>query len=51
MVALKDQELFSLKAFSMNSLMENYLEYHLRGICAPKGLETLTEFLKINRNI
>jgi AcrR family transcriptional regulator len=50
MVALKDQELFSLKTFSMNSLMENYLEYHLRGICTPKGLETLTEFLKINKN-
>ena len=51
MVALKDQELFSINTFSMNTLMENYLEYHLRGICTPKGLETLTELLKINRNI
>jgi hypothetical protein len=50
MVALKDQELFSLKTFSMNSLMENYLEYHLRGICTSKGAEILTEFLKINKN-
>lgn len=50
MVALKDQELFPLIKFSMNDLMENYLEYHLRGICTPKGLEKLTEFLYINHN-
>jgi AcrR family transcriptional regulator len=50
MVALKDQELFSLKTFSMNTLMENYLEYHLRGICTAKGLDILNEFLKINQN-
>ena len=53
MVTLKDQELFPLKKFSMNTLMEYYLEYHLRGICTPKGLETLTEILinsKINTN-
>ncbi len=51
MVTLKDQELFPLKKFSMNALMENYLEYHLRGICTPKGLLTLTELLKINQKI
>jgi len=50
MVALKDQELFPFKSFPMNTLMENYLEYHLRGICTPKGLEKLTESLKINQN-
>ncbi|MCK8481014.1 TetR/AcrR family transcriptional regulator [Psychroserpens algicola] len=50
MVSLKDQELFPLKTFSMNALMEYYLEYHLRGICTPKGLETLTELLNINQN-
>ncbi len=50
MIILKDQELFPLKTFSMNSLMENYLEYHLRGICTPKGLVTLTELLKTNQN-
>jgi len=41
MLALKDQELFPLKVFSMNTLMDNYLEYHLRGICTVKGLELL----------
>ncbi|TXD81890.1 TetR/AcrR family transcriptional regulator [Subsaximicrobium wynnwilliamsii] len=41
MIALKDQELFPLKDFSMSSLMDNYLDYHLRGICTIKGLELL----------
>lgn len=50
MVALKDQELFPLKTFSINNLMGFYIEYHLRGVCTPKGLETLTELLKINQN-
>ncbi|WP_179344342.1 TetR/AcrR family transcriptional regulator [Winogradskyella ursingii] len=50
MVNLKDQDLFPLKKFSMNTLMEYYLEYHLRGICTPKGLETLIRLLKTNQN-
>lgn len=50
MVTLKDQELFPLKDFSMNTLMEYYLEYHLRGICTPKGLEKLEKILTINQN-
>ncbi|APY08198.1 TetR family transcriptional regulator [Winogradskyella sp. J14-2] len=50
MVILKDQELFPLKNFSMNALMENYLEYHLRGICTPKGIDYLDKHLKINQN-
>ncbi|MFC0603743.1 TetR/AcrR family transcriptional regulator [Winogradskyella pulchriflava] len=50
MITLKDPELFPLKTFSMNTLMEYYLEYHLRGICTPKGLEILNKLLKINQN-
>lgn len=50
MMILKDQELFPLKNFSMNALMENYLEYHLRGICTPKGIDYLNNYLKINQN-
>ena len=42
MISLKDQDLFPLNNFSMNMLMENYLEYHLRGICTSKGLDILT---------
>lgn len=45
MMALKDKELFPLNNFSMNTLMNHYLEYHLRGICTPKGLETVTKFI------
>jgi AcrR family transcriptional regulator len=50
MIALKDQELFPFNSFPMNSLMGYYIEYHLRGICTSKGLETLTKLLKINQN-
>ncbi|GAA3582069.1 TetR/AcrR family transcriptional regulator [Snuella lapsa] len=45
MLALKDKELFHDKDFSMTMLMDNYLEYHLRGICTPKGLEILTKHI------
>ena len=45
MLAIKDTDLFPLKIFSMNMLMENYLEYHLRGICTAKGLESLNEII------
>ncbi len=51
MVSLKDQDLFPLHNFSMNMLMENYLEYHLRGICTPKGLDILIKLLKTNQSI
>ncbi|WP_299098547.1 TetR/AcrR family transcriptional regulator [uncultured Winogradskyella sp.] len=49
MVSLKDQDIFPREQFSMPTLMNNYLEYHLRGICSNKGLETLTQ-LHINQN-
>jgi len=45
MVVLKDREVFPLNNFSMNTLMEYYLEYHLRGICTEKGLLTLHKFI------
>ena len=47
MMSIKDRDLFPLKQFSMNVLMEHYLEYHVRGICTNKGLETLN---RINQN-
>ena len=50
MICLKDQDLFPLKNFSMNTLMEHYLEYHLRGICASKGLDFLTKFINTNQS-
>ena len=45
MLAIKDKDLFPLKIFSMNMLMNNYLEYHLRGICTEKGLKILNQFI------
>lgn len=48
MIGIKDVELFPLKQFSMNSLMNYYLEYHLRGICSEKGLKELESQIKTN---
>ena len=48
MMALKDKELFPLNNFSMHELMNHYLEYHLRGICTEKGLETLKKYIHTN---
>ena len=45
MVTLKDQDLFPLTHFSMNILLENYLEYHLRGICTDKGICVLNKII------
>lgn len=50
MLALKDKDLFPLEKFSMNMLMENYIEYHLRGICTSKGLESLNKFITSNQS-
>ncbi len=50
MMALKDKELFPLNNFSMQSLMNLYLEYHLRGICTPEGLVNLSEIIANQSN-
>ncbi|HMC00338.1 MAG TPA: TetR/AcrR family transcriptional regulator [Flavobacteriaceae bacterium] len=50
MIVLKDKELFPLNNSSMNYLMNNYLEYHLRGICTPIGLEIMLKFTNPNQS-
>ena len=40
-MALRDNQLFPLHNSSMSSLMNHYLDYHVRGICTSKGLEVL----------
>ncbi|WP_299060147.1 TetR/AcrR family transcriptional regulator [uncultured Polaribacter sp.] len=45
MNGIKDQEVFPLTNFSMNELMLNYLEYHLRGIATEKGVIELKKQL------
>ena len=46
-VGIKDNELFPTKMFPMYALMDQFLEYHLRGICTTKGLETLKQFISL----
>ncbi len=42
---LKDVELFPPKKEGMTSLYNNFLEYHLRAISTPAGLEKLKQFI------
>ena len=47
---IKDKDLFPENKFSMHMLMNNYLEYHLRGICTPKGLDILNTHITSNQS-
>lgn len=42
----KDASLFPHDRFPQEQLMEDYLEYHLRGIVTKEGLKTLKRFIK-----
>lgn len=46
--SIKDIEIFNPEVFSIKEVQTNYLEYHLRGICTPKGIKQLEKLLKIN---
>ena len=48
MLVIKDKDLFPEDKFSMPMLMNNYIEYHLRGICTPKGLGFLNNYINSN---
>jgi len=47
---IKDESLFPFELFSKRELMDNFLEYHLRGIITKNGLNTLNQIIKINKN-
>ncbi|AUC85999.1 TetR family transcriptional regulator [Polaribacter sp. ALD11] len=47
MIGIKDKDLFPLTNYSMNILMSNYLEYHLRAISTQKGIQQLENQLKL----
>ena len=47
MIGIKDKDLFPLTDYSMNTLMDYYLEYHLRGICTEKGIQQIEYQLKL----
>lgn len=49
-LAIKDKELFPEHDYSMNTLVNTYIEYHLRGICTPTGLETLNKYITSNQS-
>jgi len=46
---IKDKDLFPLNNYSMQTLMNYYLEYHLRGICTEKGVSELEKQLQNNQ--
>lgn len=48
MNSLKDEELFPKKDFNTIELQEQYLEYHLRGICTTKGLKIVEHLIHNN---
>jgi len=47
---INDETVFPVSQFSKLQLMEDYLEYHLRGIVTQKGLQTLNKFINENTN-
>lgn len=46
LLGIKDQEMFPFQQYPMPKLMENYLEYHIRGIATEKGLKILNNLIK-----
>lgn len=47
---IKDQQLFPLELFPVHTLMDEYLEYHLRGIVTPKGRKILNTIINSNQD-
>lgn len=47
--SIKDNNLFPIKIFSMVQLMDDFLEYHLRGIVTPKGRKKLNSIINSNQ--
>lgn len=43
---LRDIEFFPPSEFNIKQVIENYLEYHLRAIVTPRGLDILNQFIR-----
>ena len=43
---LRDIDFFPPSEYNIKQVIENYLEYHLRAIVTPKGLEILNQFIE-----
>jgi AcrR family transcriptional regulator len=50
MISLKDDRLFPRHAFPMVPLMNEHLEYHLRGIVTPEGRTILNTIINSNQD-
>ena len=50
MTGVRDEKLFPLKMFSPEYIIDEYLEYHLRGIVTQKGMLSLNQFIKENQS-
>lgn len=46
LTGIKDKDFFPLNNYSMEELMNYYLEYHMKGICTEKGIQQLENQLK-----
>lgn len=46
--SIKDHTIFPAEKFPVADLMDDYLEYHLRGIVTPKGRQILNEIINSN---
>lgn len=44
---IKNSNLFPVEKFPVKKLTESFLEYHLRAIVTPKGLQTIKEILTL----
>ncbi len=50
MSGIKDHAIFPREIFSMDYLVESYLEYHLRAIVTDKGFKILNKFITSNQS-
>lgn len=47
-ISLKNHDLFPVTIFPMTSLMDDFLEYHIRGIATEKGQQLLNTIINSN---
>lgn len=50
MIGIKDDAIFPKEIYTMDYLMESYLEYHLRAIVTDNGLNILNKFITSNQS-
>lgn len=48
--SIKDLQVFPLEQFPVSTLIDEYLEYHLRGIVTPAGRKVLNKIINSNQD-